>query len=103
MEISFPKTAEFAYNPGQYIYLAIPEISWLQWHPFSFSSSPNQKVVRLHIRRAGNWTSSLFELAQKQTEVSMLVEGPYGNLSVDIMGDRKYKNIMLISGGIGGK
>jgi hypothetical protein len=100
VELSFPKTAAFAYNPGQYIYLAIPEISWLQWHPLSPSSSPKQRVVMLHIRKAGNWTSALFDLAQKQEEVSILIEGPYGNLSVDIMGDR-YKNILFISGGIG--
>jgi predicted ferric reductase len=36
------------------MYLAIPELSCLQWHPFSLSSSPNQKVVTLHIRKMGN-------------------------------------------------
>ena len=103
IELTFPKTAAFAYNPGQYIHIAIPEISWLQWHPFSISSSPKQRVATLHIRMAGNWTKQLFELCKKQTEVSMLLEGPYGNLSVDLMTDRKYKNVMLISGGIGSK
>ena len=103
IELSFPKTTAFAYNPGQYVHIAIPEISWLQWHPFSISSSPKQRVVTLHIRLAGNWTKQLFELYKKQTEVSMLMEGPYGNLSVDLLTDRKYKNVMLISGGIGSK
>lgn len=101
IEVSFPKTSSFAYNPGQYIYLSIPEISWLQWHPFSISSSPSQPTVKLHIRRVGNWTSALYQLATKKSEVEMLLEGPYGSLSVDIMGDRKYHSIMLISGGIG--
>jgi NAD(P)H-flavin reductase len=59
--------------------------------------------VTLHIRKAGNWTTAIFELAKKKSEVEMLLEGPYGNLSVDIMVDRKYKNILLISGGIGRK
>jgi predicted ferric reductase len=101
VQVSFPKTEAFAYNPGQYVYLSIPEISYLQWHPFSISSSPYQQVVTLHIRKAGNWTSALFQLASKKTEVDMLLEGPYGTLAVDIMGDRKYKSVMLISGGIG--
>lgn len=101
IEVSFPKTSAFAYNPGQYVFLAIPELSWLQWHPFSISSSPKQRVVTLHIRKAGNWTAALFDLCKKKTEVSILLEGPYGNLSVDIVGDRRYKSIMLISGGIG--
>ena len=103
IELTFPKTTGFAYNPGQYIYVAVPEISWLQWHPFSISSSPKQRVVTISIRMAGNWTKQLFELCKKQTEVSILLEGPYGNLSVDLMTDRKYKNVMLISGGIGSK
>jgi predicted ferric reductase len=103
IELTFPKTTAFAYNPGQYVHLAIPEISWLQWHPFSISSSPKQRVVTLHIRKVGNWTTAVFDLCKKQTEVSILLEGPYGNLSVDLMTDRKYKNVMLISGGIGSK
>jgi predicted ferric reductase len=103
IELTFPKTTAFAYNPGQYVHIAIPEISWLQWHPFSISSSPKQRVVTLHIRIAGNWTKQLLELYKKQTEVSILLEGPYGNLSIDLMTDRKYKNVMLISGGIGSK
>lgn len=34
VEISFPKTKGFAFNPGQYIFLCVPEISFWQWHPF---------------------------------------------------------------------
>jgi predicted ferric reductase len=104
VELSFPKGDLFAYNPGQYVYLAIPEISWYQWHPFSVVSSPHQPVVKLYIRKVGNWTGALFDLAKTNPQVSMLLEGPYGNLSVDIVAtDRKYRNILLISGGIGSK
>ena len=100
VQVSFSKTESFAYNPGQYIYLAVPEIS-CQWHPFSISSAPHQKNVTLHIRKAGDWTSALFSLAAKKTDIAMLVEGPFGNLSVNIFCD-DYKSVMLISGGIGG-
>lgn len=102
VELSFPKAQGFDYNPGQYIYVAIPEISWLQWHPFSLSSSPQMKTVTLHIRRSGNWTSALYELAKKKTELSFMCEGPYGSLGVNLFGDR-YKMVMLVSGGIGSK
>lgn len=103
IELRFPKTAGFCYNPGQYIYISVPELSWLQWHAFSISSSPKQKTVTLHIRVAGQWTSDLYQLARKTKEISILLEGPYGNVGVDILNDRKYKRIMLISGGIGSK
>jgi NADPH oxidase len=103
VKISFPKSTAFAYNPGQYVYLAIPEISWLQWHPFSISSSPAQRSVTIYVRKAGNWTTALSQLAKKKATVSILLEGPYGNLSVDIMDPQKYKTVLLLSGGIGSK
>lgn len=102
IELSFPKVNGFDYNPGQYIYLCLPGLSYLEWHPFSVSSAPKMKNVTLHIRRSGDWTSSLYELAKKSKEVDILIEGPYGNLAVDIFGDR-YKMVILVSGGIGSK
>jgi predicted ferric reductase len=100
VEVCFPKADGFDYNPGQYIYIAIPELSVCEWHPFSLSSSPEQKIVTLHIRKAGDWTSALYDLATKQMEVSILLEGPYGSVGVDLASDR-YKMVMLFSGGIG--
>ncbi len=102
IELSFPKVEGFDYNPGQYIYLCLPELSYLEWHPFSISSAPKMKNVTLHIRRSGNWTSSLYKLAEQGKEVDILIEGPYGNLGVDVFGDR-YKMVILFSGGIGSK
>jgi len=102
VELSFPKVHGFDYNPGQYIYISLPDISCLQWHPFSISSAPKMKNVTLHIRKTGNWTGALYELAKKTKEVSILMEGPYGSLGVNLVGDR-YKMIMLVSGGIGSK
>jgi predicted ferric reductase len=102
VELTFPKTDKFQYNPGQYIYIAIPEISSFQWHPFSIVSSPNEDTVKLLIRKLGNWTTALHDLAKTKSEISFLLEGPYGNLSVDLLAcDRKYRNVMLIGGGIG--
>ncbi|KAI2501563.1 FAD-binding domain [Fragilaria crotonensis] len=100
VEVCFPKIDGFDYNPGQYINIAIPELSLFEWHPFSLSSSPEQKIVTLHIRRVGGWTSALYDLATKQMEVSILLEGPYGSVGVDLASDR-YKMVMLFSGGIG--
>ena len=102
VELTFPKGDIFQYNPGQYIYIAVPEISCFQWHPFSIVSSPNEPTVKLLIRKLGNWTTALHELAKTKSQISFLVEGPYGNLSVDLLAhDRKYRHVMLIGGGIG--
>jgi predicted ferric reductase len=102
-EICIQKTKQFSYNPGQYMYISIPEISWTQWHPFSIASAPNEDSIKFYVRKAGDWTNSLFELASSKSTIDILVEGPYGSLSVDIMSDNKYRSVMLLSGGIGGK
>ena len=100
VQLEFPKTSGFNYNPGQYVYIAIPELSLLQWHPFSISSSPHQGKVTFHIRKQGNWTSKLVALAEKRDEIKIMVEGPYGSLCVDLI-SKRYKLVMLLSGGIG--
>lgn len=101
VELSFPKNDGFDFNPTQYVYLAVPELGYLQWHPFSMSSSPKQKVVTLHIRKTGRWTNALYALAKRQSEIDILLEGPYGSIGVDFTNPYKYENVMLFSGGIG--
>lgn len=99
IELSIPKT-KVDYNSGQYFYIAIPELSIFQWHPFSVSSSPHQNTITFHIRKSGNWTSRLYNLAGEKREVSILMEGPYGSCGVDLDSDR-YKMVLFLSGGIG--
>jgi predicted ferric reductase len=100
VELSFPKTKGFDYNAGQHLSIAVPELSIFEWHPFSIATCPRQKNVTILIRVAGDWTSALYELAERKSEVSILVEGPNGSPNVDIFSDR-YKSFLLFSGGIG--
>lgn len=79
----------------------MPKLGILQWHPFSLSSSPKQKIVTLHIRKGGNWTTDLYSLASEQPEIDILMEGPYGSVGVDLTNPYKYQTVMLFSGGIG--
>lgn len=104
-EIRFPKQG-FDYNPGQHLSIAVPDISLFEWHPFSISTCPRQKYVSVHIRKAGNWTTALYDLAKirQGAEVSILVEGPNGSPEIDFLSDgpnNRYKSVLLISGGIG--
>ncbi len=101
LEISFPKTKSVNYNPGQYLVIAAPNISLLQWHPFSISSSPHQDIVTLNIRVCGNWTRELKKLAEEKDCIDILCEGPYGSLGVDLISKDRYKIVMFLSGGIG--
>ena len=52
----------FAFKPGDYIFINIPDIAVFEWHPFTISSAPEQSdVISLHIRVVGHWTNKLYE------------------------------------------
>ena len=85
IRLKYKKTTP--YKPGQYVFLLIPEIHRIEYHPFSFSSSPEDEFVTIHIRELGDWSKKLGDylrkrLADEKTEsvdISVFVEGPYGN------------------------
>ena len=101
VEISFDK-GNFEYKPGQFVQFSIPSINPLAFHPISISSAPQEPVVTLHVRALGKWSSKLVKLAQTGTqEVSILVEGPYGSVGVDMDDDVRYQTMLFVCGGIG--
>jgi dual oxidase len=99
VEVRFRRT--FAFEAGQFVQINIPAVGATQFHPVTLSSAPFQKEAVLHIRALGGWSKALVKLAENTPEVNMLVEGPYGNLSVDVKDDQLYPVVLCISGGIG--
>ncbi|XP_041355501.1 NADPH oxidase 5-like [Gigantopelta aegis] len=60
------KPANMTYQPGDYIFLQIPELAAHEWHPFTISSSPElEDVFWVHVRSAGHWTNTLYEYFNK--------------------------------------
>jgi predicted ferric reductase len=101
VEIRFRKPAGFSYHPGQFVQLSVPDIGPLQFHPITISSAPYEKDVTFHIRALGHWSRRLVELADRKNEARVLLEGPYGNLSMDLENDQRYPVVVCVSGGIG--
>jgi predicted ferric reductase len=100
VELSFPKK-NFNYQAGQYVFVTLPQISIWEPHPFSISSSPHDEKVVLHVKILGAWTKKLAKLAGEGiAEMSIYVDGPYGNPSVDAEDD-SIDTFLFISGGIG--
>ncbi|GAA5908982.1 hypothetical protein JCM5296_002101 [Sporobolomyces johnsonii] len=60
MELRFVKPS-FRYKAGQWLFLNVPDISALQYHPFTISSAPDDPYISVHIRQVGDWTSALGE------------------------------------------
>jgi len=86
-------SVDMDYVSGQYCFINVPEVSLLQWHPFTLSGTGN---LEFHIKNTGNWTSDVIKSA-KQDSLSICVDGPYG-LPLDF---HPYSHIFLVAGGIG--
>jgi len=103
VQMRFPKriTKKVFYHPGQYVFINIPSISKLQWHPFSISSAPHDKEIEVNIRSLGNWTSKVEALVQSMEEGKALwirADGPFGNLRLNYY---RYKTVVFVAGGVG--
>ena len=103
VQIRFPKADSFQYNPGQFVQIAFPDINMLAFHPLSIASAPHEPMVTLYARALGGWTKQVLELAEDKggEDVSILIEGPYGSVSLDMDDDSRYQIALCVSGGIG--
>ncbi|CAA7027473.1 unnamed protein product [Microthlaspi erraticum] len=115
LELVLSKPPNMRYNALSFVFLQVRELSWVQWHPFSVSSSPldGKHHVAVLIKVLGGWTaklrdqlSKLYEAEnqhnllspQSHPKITTCVEGPYGHESPYHLG---YENLVLIAGGIG--
>lgn len=93
--------AGLKYTSLSFIYINLPQISYLQWHPFSIASSPldGSQELTVYIKPLGTWTQSLKESIQSSTNhhditklgvmdrgsapcpfsMALSAEGPYGH------------------------
>ncbi|XP_004486416.1 ferric reduction oxidase 7, chloroplastic-like [Cicer arietinum] len=111
VELVLSKPQSLRYNALSFIFLQVRELSWLQWHPFSVSSSPldGKNHIAVLIKVLGKWTGKLREKitevdapeglsVQPRTVVTASVEGPYGH---EVPYHLMYENLILVAGGIG--
>ncbi|XP_042382312.1 ferric reduction oxidase 7, chloroplastic-like isoform X1 [Zingiber officinale] len=112
VELVFSKPASLRYNALSFIFLQVRELSWLQWHPFSVSSSPMDGSYHLSIliKVLGEWTDKLCclitdspeqqesNINSKANKITASIEGPYGH---EVPYHLMYKNLILVAGGIG--
>jgi len=65
------------------MFINIPSISKLQWHPFTITSNSNlePKVLSVVIKAEGTWSQKLYQMLETPSAIghlSVSVEGPYG-------------------------
>jgi hypothetical protein len=97
-------TNGFKYRAGQYIFICVPNLGIMEWHPFSMSNAPweaeRNGYFHLHVRALGDWTKKLWNLASGSPKVLIYFEGPYGEPVIDIEGST-YEMFLMLSAGIG--
>ncbi|PIM99795.1 Ferric-chelate reductase (NADH) [Handroanthus impetiginosus] len=103
VELNFFKCKGLSYNPTSIIFMNIPSISKLQWHPFTITSSSNLDSDKLSvvIKAEGSWSNKLYPLLSSPSPVERLdvsIEGPYGPASTDFL---RHDMLVMVSGGSG--
>lgn len=103
LEVSFGIADTVRYKAGQYVFVNVPSVSHLQWHPYSLTSTPNANPGKLffHIKEAGeseqSWTRRVVE-AGRSGQLKMRIDAFYGDYSEEL---QTKKAVVLIGGGIG--
>jgi len=86
-----------AFRPGQYAWITIGETPWrLQQHPFSISSSADDRTLEFTIKPLGDFTGRVGALTPG---MRAFVEGPYGEFAY--LPSRCPRGAVFIAGGVG--
>ena len=97
-ELIFKKPRGFDYQPGQYLFIRFPRFEgYKELFPFSISTEPIQKNMRISVKRSGDFTSKQIPELNKGDKA--IIMGPYGKF-----GDSYLQNdmdMLWIAGGIG--
>ncbi|TYH52809.1 hypothetical protein ES332_D09G053500v1 [Gossypium tomentosum] len=101
LELNFSKTPGLYYNPTSILFVNVPRISKLQWHPFTVSSNCNMETYELSvvIKCQGSWSDKLYkELGSSLDRLQVSTEGPYGPTSSHFL---RHECLVMVSGGSG--
>lgn len=85
--------SKYDYISGQYVGVKPPGIVG-HGKCYTISSTPNDELVRLTVKRQGQVSSAITDMTSDE---KILLEGPYGNFYPD----EKMNEVIMIAGGIG--
>jgi ferredoxin-NADP reductase len=87
-------------QPGQAMYLLIPIISKMEWHPFSISKCVGEDNIQFHIKTLGNWTGRLHQLTveNRMRDQRIFIVGP---ITTTVAKYKRFDKVIFIGSGIG--
>eukprot|EP00667_Euglena_gracilis_P003825 EG_transcript_3841 len=96
------KGAKISCEPGQYYFLTLPAVSWLQKHPFTvalLASKADTLTFLVRDQGPGSFSHKVCTKIFSETATVRLM-GPYGSLSLP-RPLHKYHAVYLVAGGVG--
>ncbi|KAJ1385364.1 Riboflavin synthase-like beta-barrel [Sesbania bispinosa] len=103
VELNFSKNPGLCYAPTSIIFINVPTISKLQWHPFTITSSSDtdSDTLSIVIKSSGSWSHALYHKLTSSSPPAHLdvsIEGPYGPASTFFS---RHEMLVMVSGGSG--
>ncbi|XP_023547667.1 ferric reduction oxidase 2-like [Cucurbita pepo subsp. pepo] len=104
LELNFSKHPGLKYTPTSTLFLNIPCISKLQWHPFTVTSHADlePETLSVVIKCEGTWSTKLYQTLSSPSAIDnhlqVSLEGPYGPVSTSFL---QFDSLIMISGGSG--
>ncbi|XP_050254891.1 ferric reduction oxidase 2-like [Quercus robur] len=103
VELNFSKSPELSHTPTSTMFINVPSISKLQWHPFTITSSSNMDLDHLSvvIKCNGSQSQKLYQKLSSPSpmdRIEVSIEGPYGPLSTQFL---RHDMLVMVSGGSG--
>eukprot|EP00462_Mataza_sp_D1_P000664 CAMPEP_0175088436 /NCGR_PEP_ID=MMETSP0086_2-20121207/249_1 /TAXON_ID=136419 /ORGANISM="Unknown Unknown, Strain D1" /LENGTH=729 /DNA_ID=CAMNT_0016360873 /DNA_START=149 /DNA_END=2341 /DNA_ORIENTATION=- len=104
------------WEPGQYYFLNVPQLSLLEWHPISIACSTTKARASANLTdqfdteffikppitpqacTSDSWAGRLVGRIRTGEKVSVRLDGPYGSLQLN---PHRYEVVSLIGGGVG--
>lgn len=102
VKIRLPRV--FHFEAGQYAEIKVPQLSRLQWHPFTIASAPHEPEIVFYIKAVGDWTRALYQLFSNRLtsddaeDIEIHIRGPYGAPAQHV---GQFDRVILIGGGVG--
>ncbi|CAL5367340.1 unnamed protein product [Camellia sinensis] len=104
VELNFSKSPGLCYNPTSSMFINMPGISKLEWHPFTITSNCNTDPEKLSvvIKTQGSWSHKLYHKLSVSSpppdRLEASIEGPYGPASAHFL---RHDTLVMVSGGSG--
>ncbi|MDG1309937.1 MAG: ferredoxin reductase family protein [Flavobacteriaceae bacterium] len=91
-----PVSKSIDFLAGQFAFFNFPSANKREQHPFTISSHPYDKSLRITVKELGDYTANLG--SQLKVGDSAFLEGPYGHFSSSYI---KERDQIWVAGGIG--